>query len=130
MTLLLDTNVLLDVLDPRPQILSRRQRQVVEQLDPVEAFVSVISLWEISIKCRLGKLDCPVSPADLPVVIRDVGFRLLEVTAEDAVTPAHPAPDTRDPFDQMLIAQCQNYDLRLLTIDKILHRHPRSAKLW
>lgn len=129
MTLLLDTNVLLDVLDPRQQILSQRQRTVLEQIE-TETFVSVVSLWEISIKWRLGKLECPIDPAELPDVVRDVGFAILDVTAEDAVAAANPMPGTRDPFDQMLIVQCQNYGLQLLTIDKVLTRHPRSAKLW
>ena len=35
---------------------------------------------------------------------------------------------TRDPFDRMLLAQCQVEGLRLLTIDRALVAHPLAAK--
>jgi PIN domain nuclease of toxin-antitoxin system len=45
-----------------------------------------------------------------------------------ALASVEPEPATRDPFDRMLVAQCQIEGLRLLTIDRALVSHPLAAK--
>ncbi len=129
MRLLLDTHVLLHVLDPTSKILSARQVQKFEAIDAC-FFVSVISLWEISIKWRLNKLALPVDPIHIPELVHDFGFTVLQLTADESVSAPNPMPQTRDPFDQMLLAQCAVGDFKLLTIDRALSKHPSSAQIW
>ena len=37
---------------------------------------------------------------------------------------AEPEPQTRDPFDRLLLGQCQVENLRLVTLDRALAAHP------
>jgi PIN domain nuclease of toxin-antitoxin system len=126
--LLLDTHIILAVV----------QKELGERFPAVErslaradtdAFVSVASLWEIAIKTRLGKL-APRLPLDvIPDYLMASGLAFLPVDISHAITAADPEPDTRDPFDRLLLAQCQVENLQLVTIDRALAGHPLAARL-
>ena len=73
MRLLLDTHVLLAVLDGRLATLGRRIEGVFTAGEHT-FFVSVASLWEIAIKWRLGKLPLNVPPERLPELLDDMGW--------------------------------------------------------
>lgn len=112
--LLLDTHLLLwAVSAPRKLSLATRKR-----LDVCEVFVSAASIWEVSIKAALGKLDA--DPAALLAEIEPAGFRLLPVTGEHAAAVARLPPIHNDPFDRMLVAQARTEPLLLLTNDGLL----------
>lgn len=81
-------------------------------------FVSAASIWEVSIKAALGKLDA--DPAALLAEIEPAGFRLLPVTGEHAAAVARLPPIHNDPFDRMLVAQARTEPLLLLTNDGLL----------
>ena len=112
--LLLDTHLLLWAVSA-PQKLSLATRK---RLDACEVFVSAASIWEVSIKAALGKLDA--DPAALLAEIEPAGFRLLPVTGEHAAAVARLPPIHNDPFDRMLVAQAKTEPLLLLTNDAAL----------
>jgi PIN domain nuclease of toxin-antitoxin system len=87
-------------------------------------FVSVASLWETAIKARLGKLDPGMPLQDIVGYLEAVGLSILPVEARHVVTATDPEPETRDPFDRLLLAQCQVESLRLATVDRALVAHP------
>lgn len=128
MRLLLDTHVALGLLrqaspSPFPDIMRRLA-------DPsTESFVSVASLWEIAIKTRLGKLDSGIALEDIAGYLEAVGLSILPIEARHVIIAAEPEPDTRDPFDRLLLAQCQVENLKLVTIDRQLLAHPLALKI-
>jgi PIN domain nuclease of toxin-antitoxin system len=126
MRLLLDTHVLIAVIEKRTPALSAPLRRLLAEPDH-EFHVSVASLWEIAIKHRLGKLPISVGLDLLPELGDDLGATLLTITAPHVLADIEPAPATRDPFDRLLLAQCRVEALRLLTIDRALTDHPLSA---
>jgi PIN domain nuclease of toxin-antitoxin system len=85
-------------------------------------------LWEIPIKCRLGKLSLTSSPAALPERVDGLGIKIVAIDERHAVTSVEPEPISSEPFDRMLLAQCQVEGLRLVTIDRFLVSHPLAAK--
>lgn len=87
-------------------------------------FASVASLWEIAIKVRLGKLDAGVELASIPSMLASFDLTICPIDHRHALTSVHPEPPTRDPFDRMLLAQCQVENLRLVTVDRALVDHP------
>jgi PIN domain nuclease of toxin-antitoxin system len=112
--LLLDTHLLLwAVSAPHKLAAAARKR-----LDACEVFVSAASIWEVSIKAALGKLDA--DPAALLAEIEPAGFRLLPVTGEHAAAVARLPKIHNDPFDRMLVAQAKTEPLLLLTNDAAL----------
>lgn len=128
MRLLLDTHVLLALLDGRADGLGRDVAAVLENGE--HAFhVSVASLWEIAIKWRLGKLPLGVAPERLPELLDDMGVATLPITAEQVLVTVEPEPATRDPFDRLLLAVCLVEDLCLVTVDRALVDHRLAMKV-
>lgn len=128
MRLLLDTHVLLALVEPRLGVLSPKARRALEQLDG-EFHVSVASLWEIAIKGRIGKLALKVDPASLPELIREMGIEVIAISERHVLVTVAPESATRDPFDRLLLAQCSVEGLRLVTADRALAGHPLSAEI-
>lgn len=123
MQFLLDTNVLIALVDGRLDALDRSSRDAVTSPAAVN-HVSVASLWEIAIKIRLGKLALSVSPRLLPELIERMGLVMLVINPEHVLATVEPEPATRDPFDRLLLGQCQVENMRLLTLDRALSSHP------
>ena len=120
--LLLDTSVLIELIEQR---LSERIRD--ELVSPRTALhASMASLWEIAIKYRLGKLKLMAPPSRLPELLESMGLALLVIEAAHVLAIIEPKPDTRDPFDRLLLAQCAVENLQLVTVDRRLASHPRA----
>jgi PIN domain nuclease of toxin-antitoxin system len=122
MRLLLDTNIVLSIVNERTADLPAALRAVLADPDS-EFFVSVASLWEIAIKWRLGKLKLSGSLELLPDIVTSGGLELIPINEHHVIATVRPEPMTRDPFDRLLLAQCGVEDLRLVTIDRALISH-------
>ena len=117
MSLLLDTHLLLWALS-QPGKLKPRARSLI---DKNEVFVSAASIWEISIKSSLGKLE-----ADPRIVLdglEPAGLRLIPVNGEHAARVFQLPTLHRDPFDRILLAQALSEPLTLLTDDAVLGQY-------
>jgi PIN domain nuclease of toxin-antitoxin system len=117
MKLLLDTHVLLWAL-MEPSKLSAKARVAI--LDPEnDCFVSAISLWEISMKHALGKLELSgIKPEELIGKVKRMGVDLLALSPETAAG-FHTIPRKHgDPFDRMLIHQAISDDYYLVSADR------------
>jgi len=126
MRLLLDTHILLVLIERRMSGLPNGIQALLK--DPNnEHHLSAASLWEIAIKWRLGKLRLRPSLAILPELIDDLGIAIVPINEHHALATVAPEPKTRDPFDRMLLAQCQIEGLRLVTTDRALVSHPLAA---
>jgi PIN domain nuclease of toxin-antitoxin system len=73
-----------------------------------ELLVSAATAWEIAIKHQLGKLPKVADLiSDFSSRIEREGFQLLPISAEHAIRAGLLPIPHKDPFDRMLIAQCQ-----------------------
>jgi PIN domain nuclease of toxin-antitoxin system len=121
MRLLLDTHAFLWYLRDDPQLRPDVASAIANPAN--EVFVSIVSLWEISIKSRIGKLQ-----ADIGAVIDAVaatGFTLLDIRPAHLIAQHRLPifPDHRDPFDHLLIAQGTAEELTLVTRDRHAPRY-------
>ena len=114
MRVLIDTHLLLWAL-ASPSRLSATARQRIESS---EVFASAASIWEISIKCALGKLQA--NPAEVLSGIEPAGFDHLHITGEHAAAVVNLPPLHKDPFDRLLVAQALVEKMILLTDDDTL----------
>ena len=125
MRLLLDTHAIIWYAQGLP-LLSSSARNAMER---EECFFSMVSLWEIAIKQRLGKLRFTASIPAISVFCKAAGFFPL------GITPAHAEaiktlPDIhRDPFDRMLVAQAQVEGLSVVTKDTFIPQYQVDT-LW
>ena len=122
MKILLDTHVALWALADRTR-LSPAATALLEDPDN-ECWVSSASVWEIAIKIMLGKYELGQPLDRLGEAIEEAGFRTLDVTLRHAAAIERVAAPHADPFDRLLLAQCEVETLRLLTADKVLAKLP------
>jgi PIN domain nuclease of toxin-antitoxin system len=127
MKLLLDTHVFLALIGPGAATLPAAVAALLRDRGNEHHF-SAASLWEIAIKCRLGKLKLMHELPALPELLDSLGVKIIAIDERHALTSVEPEPMTRDPFDRMLLAQCQVEGLRLLTIDRALVAHPLATR--
>lgn len=103
--------------------LSMRARDVLK--DPEnECWVSSASIWEIAIKTTLGKYRLGRPLSTLEAALKQAGLRTLDVTIRHAAAVERIHSPHADPFDRLLLAQCEVETMRLLTADKMLAKLP------
>ena len=113
--LLLDSQVVLWLADDNPR-LGQHARRCIENADTV--YVSAATIWELTIKKMLGKLELPDA---FDVALSDQGITHLPVTAGHAAgIEEFPELLRHDPFDRLLVAQASQERCDLLTADRAL----------
>jgi PIN domain nuclease of toxin-antitoxin system len=113
MKLLLDSHAFLWWLAEDPKLQTGARQAVADPSSVVH--VSAASVWELSIKASLGKLD--LDGADLVEEIAANDFVELPILARHALAAATLPRHHDDPFDRMLIAQAQVEGLTIVTRD-------------
>jgi len=115
MRVLVDTHVVIWYLEGNQSLSKPRRQSIVDANNDI--FVSIASLWEISIKISAGKLKVSRSISDIFHQLADQSITVLPIMAghvQVATLPFH----HRDPFDRMIIAQAQVEFLPIMTHDK------------
>ncbi len=127
MNLLLDTHLLLWAAG-QPEKLSAQARELLQE--PANQLVfSSASIWEITIKNRLGHSDFSVDPRRLWRMLLANGYRELPVRGEHAVAVDDLPFLHKDPFDRILVAQARVESLLLLTADRVLAEYGQNVRL-
>ncbi len=122
MRLLLDTHAYLWFVGGNSTLPSRTAKILAEAEHT--RFVSFASLWEISIKAGLGKLELPFGLDELcddQLAIN--GFSTLAIGLEHIKRVVSLPHHHGDPFDRLLVAQCQTENLALVSRDPMFDRY-------
>ena len=125
MSFLIDTQVFI-WFETGSNRLSRRARALLEDANET-AYFSAASFWEIAIKRRAGKLAFKGSAR---AAVADAGLLELDINAADAEIAGDLDWDHRDPFDRMLVAQCLNRNLTLVSADPRLRARQDIGVIW
>jgi PIN domain nuclease of toxin-antitoxin system len=116
MKMLLDTHIFLWYVmgDSR---LNNRAKEIIDAKS--ELSFSVASLWEITIKINIGKLQLNCSFEDLLARLLHIKAEILPISIEDTQIYMNLPlpPNHRDPFDRILVAQTMNRSLVLVSSD-------------
>jgi PIN domain nuclease of toxin-antitoxin system len=115
LNLLLDTHVALWAITDNPRLPQNARNLILSPKATV--WISVVSVWEISIKHSLGRGDMPVSGQDALRYFQTSGYRILSIEPEHAIAIEDLAAHHQDPFDRLLIAQALVEPMRLITHD-------------
>ncbi len=121
MKLLLDTHLLLWTAG-HPERLSATARSLIEDEDNTLLF-SAASLWEITIKSDLGRVDFRVDPRLLRRGLVDNGYVELPITHRHVLSLKGLPSLHRDPFDRLLVAQSNTEGIALLTTDSVVAQY-------
>ena len=116
MKLLLDSNVLLWSIFDR-KMLSSKVRRLIED-DAHEIFVSVASVWELSIKVAKGKLALPGGSIRYVMEqIQRTETTVLPLSNKHILRVETLPHHHGDPFDRMIVAQALEEDCTILSSD-------------
>lgn len=130
MRLLLDTHILLWVLEADPN-LSPKAGDLIRNTTN-EVFVSTISLFEIAIKTKIGKLNTHRAPSEIvQEMTRVLAIQLLPILPYHldiySLIPLY--EDHRDPFDRLLLATALAENLTLISDDRKFERYATLVNL-
>ena len=128
MRLLLDTHTLIWWATSSEK-LSQSGLDLLTNLDN-RLFFSIASVWEMQIKCQIGKLKLGKSVQELIVNQQNnnnlhiLPIELAHVYALGNLPDVH-----RDPFDRIIVAQAVVESLPILSIDSLLDGYP-IQRVW
>jgi PIN domain nuclease of toxin-antitoxin system len=124
---LLDTHVLLWMQDDNVA-LSKPARKILED-STTQLYLSIVSLWEITIKQSLGKLQLEYSLDELidscnasNINILPIDFGTLKILK--TLPFIH-----RDPFDRIIVATSLELGLDLISSDEVAKKYI-TAVVW
>ncbi len=122
MNMLLDTHALLWLFNGDDALGRDAREALADERNSV--FVSAVSLYEIAVKIRIGKLTIDLD--ELVSRIDESDFdRLYVEDRHCAIMAGLPViPKHRDPFDIMLVAQAIAENLAIVTSDAKLRQYP------
>jgi PIN domain nuclease of toxin-antitoxin system len=118
--LLLDTHSLLWWLADDARLGDAARELIADPANDV--FVSTVSLWEIVVKVRIGKLAADIG--EIAQAVDAQGLQLLDIGLAHLTGLAALPTHHRDPFDHLLIAQAIAEDLTFLTQDANAPAYP------
>lgn len=128
MRVLLDTHSLIWYAQNNPKLSATANLAIEDSNNAI--YISIVSLWEITIKNSLGKftLDQPIADffADN---VEGNGFSVLSIERTHLLT-VHALPfHHRDPFDRLLIAQSLTENMIFLSTDAAMDAYGVN-RLW
>ena len=116
MKLLLDTHVLIWALQDSPKLPIYIRDMICDENN--EIYVSVISLWEISIKHKKDPENMPCSSIQIRDYCQRAGYIFLSLSVDNISTyEKFDLSSHKDPFDQILVCQSASNSMKLLTHD-------------
>ena len=122
MNYLIDTHAALWFL-AEDESLSKKAKAIIETSPNI--YISTASLWEISIKYSMHKLD--IILPDLSIFIDDYikqTYSILNIRPNHIKAVVDLPFIHRDPFDRMLVAQAKVEDMTLITCDQYIPKYP------
>jgi PIN domain nuclease of toxin-antitoxin system len=132
--LLLDTHALIWAL-VMPDRLSDAARDAIDHASQV--IVSAASVYEVDYKrerqraAGLGPADSILfrMPRNMPGSLPDLGYALVDISADVASRAARLPLVHKDPWDRLLVAHASQLDVPLVSVDDDLRRYDVTI-LW
>ena len=98
--------------------------------DPKKVYLSSVSVWEMKVKHRLGRLSLPLSPDKfIPKERKRHMVTRLDLSEQDTFHLLKLPTAHKDPFDRMLVCQVIEHSLTILTPDPLITQYPIRS-LW
>ncbi|MFN5693365.1 MAG: type II toxin-antitoxin system VapC family toxin [Bacteroidota bacterium] len=127
MKLLIDTHAIIWYFQGDTKLTERAFRAIE---DPENVIcVSQASLFEISIKVSLSKLTLPCDWNELFFQFSKLGWVILPTQTTDYIALSELPFHHSDPFDRLLVSQCINQKLSILSKDNQFDKYG-EFRIW
>ncbi|NJS13598.1 MAG: type II toxin-antitoxin system VapC family toxin [Sphingopyxis sp.] len=116
MKVLLDTNALIWWMEDDPQLGPKARATLADPANTVMA--TIVSIWEITMKWRVGKFPWPGSTYNDFLAAENIGLVRVESSHLEMLEslPYH----HKDPFDHLILAQAKVESAAIITSDREL----------
>lgn len=121
MALLLDTHAFLWFVSGDKRLLKIVKEKILDIHSP--CFLSVASLWEITIKQQIGKLLLNVSLQELFDYLDRNQIEIVQITFAHLLTLSRLPEHHKDPFDRLMISQAIAEDFILISKDMAFKKY-------
>ncbi|MBF0365233.1 MAG: type II toxin-antitoxin system VapC family toxin [Oligoflexia bacterium] len=127
MNFLLDTHALLWISNNSKELSKRLKKDFKNREN--DFFISIASLWEMTIKISLKKLELPCSLEKyVKTEVVQNGIKILPISLKHLALLEELPFHHRDPFDRLIITQAITEDLTIYSKDKIFSRYDVALK--
>ena len=124
---LLDTHILHEAL------LAPHKLPLIIQTDLMNPnntiWFSVASIWKIAIKASLSRGDFGFNSGEIHQLALETGFTELPILSDHCHLVTNLPLHHKDPFDRLLVAQCEVLSTTLLTRDRALPQYSPKIQL-
>ena len=128
MKFLLDTNIFLFAIEDSKRI-SKKAISLLED-DSNELFLSHVSLWEITIKHSIGKLQfLDGLKKTMELGIEKLGLQMVPIRSNHIYRVSEFPFHHNDPFDRLIAAQCLEEKISVITTDPIFKKYKVSGQI-
>jgi PIN domain nuclease of toxin-antitoxin system len=86
-------------------------------------YLSIASLWEITIKHQIGKLSLNSTLGELFEFLVRNEIEIIDITLEHLLSLSKLPNVHSDPFDRLIISQALSENLTIITRDKIFKKY-------
>ncbi len=124
MKLLLDTHILLWYLGGHPNLQEKLRLTIEDRHNQVA--ISSVSLWEMTIKLSIGKLELLDDLATIEKILLDQDIHILPIQTAHLQRLLDLPFHHRDPFDRLIIAQTLTEEMTLVSSDASYSMYPVS----
>lgn len=127
MRFLLDTHIFLFFINGDNSI-SKKVIDIINNPN-AEKYISVVSIWEITIKLNIGKLKLKDDINSIYQLLEKYGVKILQPSKNDFIKYSSLPLIHKDPFDRLIISQTLTNDLTLITDDQYIKGYPNLIYL-
>jgi PIN domain nuclease of toxin-antitoxin system len=127
MAFLLDTHTFLWFVSGDSQ-LPDKTKDIIKDIH-VSCFLSVASLWEITIKLQNKKLDLGISLEELFEFADRNQIEIIPINYEHLIFLSQLPVHHDDPFDRLIISQAISEDLTVISRDKLFKMYDLK-QIW
>lgn len=121
MPVILDTQIII-WLEESPEKIPDDVKEIILRESLV--YISAVSVWEMAIKIKTGKLDVKMPlQTFISNVQKDYGFDLLNISLAHIYQIEQLPLYHKDPFDRLLIAQSMVEKIAISTSDEIFNEY-------
>ena len=121
MAALIDTHTFLWFVSGDKQLPEKIKNKILDINEP--CYISIASLWEITIKIQIGKLKIDISIEDLFKYADRNQIEIVQITAEHLLVLASLPQHHNDPFDRLIVSQAISENMTLYSKDKGLKKY-------
>lgn len=125
--ILLDTQAFLFALNS-PELIPSKTRKVFKT--DIELYLSLASVWEMSIKASLGKLKFQAPLKEIiQTSVKESGLQILQIQMNHIYQVEELPFHHKDPFDRVIIAQSLIEDIPIMSSDSIFDQY-EVTRVW